>query len=183
MPATPCERKLHFVLREHAMGGILNGMALHGGVRPYGGTFLQFADYMRPAIRLAALSELPVTLVFTHDSIGLGEDGPTHQPIEHMAALRAIPNLMDLRPADPAETTEAWRAAIARPDGPSFLALTRQKLPDLRGAGMAPADGLRRGGYVLIEASADLPDAILIGTGSEVHLAVEARLMLEEEGI
>lgn len=183
LPATPAGRTLHFGVREHAMGGILNGMALHGGVRPYGGTFLQFADYMRPAIRLAALSKLPVVLVYTHDSIGLGEDGPTHQPIEHLAALRAIPNLMDLRPADPAETVEAWRAALAHREGPSFLALTRQKVPDLRTEGAAPAHGLHRGGYVLFEASGEAPDAILIATGSEVHIAVEARLQLEEEGI
>src|SRR5690606_27107430 len=120
---------------------------------------------------------------FTHDSIGLGEDGPTHQPIEHLAALRAIPNLMDLRPADPAETVEAWRAALARSEGPTFLALTRQKVPDLRVEGAGPADGLHRGGYVLYEASSERPDAILIASGSEVHLAVEARLALEEEGI
>ena len=183
LPETPAGRTLHFGVREHAMGSILNGMALHGGLRPYGGTFLQFADYMRPAIRLAALSELPVTFVFTHDSIGLGEDGPTHQPVEHLMALRAIPNLMDLRPADPAETVEAWRAALARTDGPSFLALTRQKLPDLRASGVADAEGLHRGGYVLMATSGDGPEAILLATGSEVHIAVAARHQLEEEGI
>lgn len=183
LPDTPAGRTLHFGVREHAMGGILNGMALHGGVRPFGGTFLQFADYMRPAIRLAALSELPVVYVFTHDSIGLGEDGPTHQPIEHMASLRAIPNLLDLRPADPAETVEAWRVALAHAAGPAFLALTRQKVPDLHGGEAAPAEGLRRGGYVLIEGSGAVPDAILVATGSEVAIAVAARLLLEEEGI
>ena len=183
LPGTPGGRIVHFGVREHAMGAILNGMALHGGVRPFGGTFLQFADYMRPSVRLAALSELPVVLVYTHDSIGLGEDGPTHQPVEHLAALRAIPNLMDLRPADSAETVEAWRAALARTTGPSFLALTRQKLPDLRGGGAAPAQGLHRGGYVLLEGSRGVPEVILLATGSEVHVAVEARRLLEEEGL
>lgn len=183
LPDTPAGRTLHFGVREHAMGGILNGMALHGGVRPFGGTFLQFADYMRPAIRLAALSELPVVYVYTHDSIGLGEDGPTHQPIEHLASLRAIPNLLDLRPADPAETVEAWRVALAHTAGPAFLALTRQKVPDLHGGEAAPAEGLRRGGYVLIEGSGTVPEAILVATGSEVAITVAARLLLEEEGI
>ena len=183
LPSTPSGRTFHFGVREHAMGSILNGMALHGGLRPYGGTFLIFSDYMRPAIRLAALSELPVTFVFTHDSIGLGEDGPTHQPVEHLVALRAIPNLMDLRPADAAETIEAWRAALRRTDGPTFLALTRQKLADLRAPGSAPADGLHEGGYVLMEASADTPDAILLASGSEVSIALDARTVLEQEGI
>ena len=182
LPSAPSGRTFHFGVREHAMGSIMNGMALHGGLRPYGGTFLIFSDYMRPAIRLAALSELPVTFVFTHDSIGLGEDGPTHQPIEHMVALRAIPNLMDLRPADAAETVEAWRAAIQRADGPTFLALTRQKLPDLRTSEAAPADGLHQGGYVLIEASADTPDAILLASGSEVGIALDARIALDRFG-
>ena len=183
LPGSPAGRTLHFGVREHAMGGILNGMALHGGVRPFGGTFLQFADYMRPAIRLSALSALPVVYVYTHDSIGLGEDGPTHQPIEHLASLRATPNLLDLRPADPAETVEAWRVALAHATGPAFLALTRQTVPDLRGGGVAPAEGLRRGGYVLIEASGMVPDAILVATGSEVAIAVAARMLLEEEGL
>ena len=183
LPSTPSGRTFHFGVREHAMGSILNGMALHGSLRPYGGTFLIFSDYMRPAIRLAALSELPVTFVFTHDSIGLGEDGPTHQPVEHLVALRAIPNLMDLRPADAAETIEAWRAALRRTDGPAFLALTRQKLAHLRAPGVAPADGLHRGGYVLMEASADTPDAILLASGSEVSIALDARTVLEKEGV
>ena len=183
LPASPQGRTLHFGVREHGMGGILNGMALHGGLRPYGGTFLIFSDYMRPAIRVASLSELPVLFVFTHDSIGLGEDGPTHQPIEHLMALRAMPNLMDLRPADPAETVEAWRAALARTDGPAFLALTRQNLPDLRKDGAASASGLQRGGYVLLEASGGAPEAILLASGSEVQTAVEARAALEAEGI
>ena len=183
LPSTPGGRTLHFGVREHAMGSILNGMALHGGLRPYGGTFLMFSDYMRPAVRLAALSDLPVTFVYTHDSIGLGEDGPTHQPIEHMLTLRAIPNLMDLRPADAAETVEAWRAALQRTDGPAFLALTRQKLRDLRTPGAAPANGLHKGGYVLIEASASVPDAILLASGSEVGIALDARVALEQEGI
>lgn len=183
LPASPQGRTLHFGVREHAMGSILNGMALHGGLRPFGGTFLIFSDYMRPAIRLAGLSALPVTLVFTHDSIGLGEDGPTHQPIEQTMSLRMIPNVMDLRPADPAETVEAWRAALGRTDGPAFLALTRQNLPDLRVEGAAPASQLHRGGYVLLEASGGSPEVILIGTGSEVQIAVEARATLEAEGI
>ena len=183
LPATPAGRTLHFGIREHAMGSILNGMSLHGGIRPYGGTFLQFADYMRPAIRLAALSELPVTFVFTHDSIGLGEDGPTHQPVEHMMGLRVIPNLMDLRPADPAETVEAWKAALGRTDGPAFLALTRQKVMDLRVDGAASAEGLHRGGYVLLEATGGAPHAILLASGSEVEIAVKARRLLEEEGM
>lgn len=183
LPASPQGRTFHFGVREHAMGSILNGMALHGGLRPFGGTFLIFSDYMRPAIRLAGLSELPVTFVFTHDSIGLGEDGPTHQPIEQTMSLRMIPNVMDLRPADPAETAEAWRAALGRTDGPAFLALTRQNLPDLRVEGAAPASELHRGGYVLLEASGGMPRVILIGTGSEVHLAVQARATLEAEGI
>ena len=183
LPTTPSGRTFHFGVREHAMGSIMNGMALHGGLRPYGGTFLVFSDYMRPAIRLAALSELPVTFVFTHDSIGLGEDGPTHQPVEHLVALRAIPNLMDLRPADAAETVEAWRAALRRTDGPAFLSLTRQELPDLRAPEVAPADGLHQGGYVLMEASTAAPDAILLASGSEVGIALDARIVLEEEGI
>lgn len=196
LPATPGGRVLHFGVREHAMGSILNGMALHGGVRPFGGTFLIFSDYMRPAIRLAALMKLPVTFVFTHDSIGLGEDGPTHQPVEQLLALRAIPNLLDLRPADAVETAEAWRAALARTDGPSFLSLTRQNVPLLDrthsppaahgGEGdQAPGLGLHRGGYILREAQAEgaaaPPQVILLATGSEVALAVEAAERLEEE--
>ena len=161
----------------------MNGMALHGGVRPFGGTFLIFSDYMRPAIRLAALMGQSVIYVFTHDSIGLGEDGPTHQPVEQLAALRAVPNLCDLRPGDAAETEIAWRVAIERTEGPSFLALTRQKvvLLDRRGI-LAGAEGLRRGGYVLVEATSGTPEVILIASGSELGIALEAREQLEAEG-
>jgi transketolase len=157
-------------------------MALHGGVRPYGGTFLVFSDYMRPAIRLAALMGLPVTYVFTHDSIGLGEDGPTHQPIEHLVALRVIPNLTVLRPADAAETAEAWRVALEHRGGPTALVLTRQKVPTLDRTALGPASALARGAYVLAEASA-APRALLIGTGSEVAICLGARDLLEADGI
>jgi len=178
---TPQGRNLHFGVREHAMGAILSGMSLHGGVRPYGATFLIFSEYMRPAIRMAALMEQPSIYIFTHDSIGLGEDGPTHQPVEQLPALRAVPNLMDLRPGDAAETVEAWRVALAREDGPAFLALTRQALPALdRGSPGAP--GLARGGYVLREASGGSPSVILIASGSELSLVLEAREILEGEG-
>jgi transketolase len=183
LAATPDGRVMHFGIREHAMGAIMNGMALHGGLRPFGGTFLIFSDYMRPAIRLAALCHLRVAYVFTHDSIGLGEDGPTHQPVEQLAALRAMPNLMDLRPADPAETAVAWKMAMARSDGPAFLSLTRQKVPALDRSVLADAEGLERGGYVLADADGGVPDVILIGSGSEVQLALEAREQLREKGI
>jgi transketolase len=176
-------RTLHFGVREHAMGSTMNGMALHGGVLPYGGTFLIFSDYMRPPIRLAALMEQPVVYVFTHDSVGLGEDGPTHQPIEQLAALRAVPGLIDLRPADAAETVEAWRFAVSHRGGPVFLALTRQGLPHLDRSGGEPASSLARGAYVLVEADGGEPRVILIGTGSEVSLCVDARKRLQEEGI
>ncbi len=175
-------RNLHFGVREHAMGGVLNGMALHGGVMPYGGTFLIFSDYMKASIRLAALMKLPVVYVFTHDSIGLGEDGPTHQPIEQLAALRAIPNLSVIRPADGIESAQAWRAAIARADGPTALILTRQKLPPLdRGPSIA-TDLVEKGAYILMETQGKVPDIILIATGSEVHLALAAGKQLESEG-
>ena len=158
------------------MGAIMNGMCLHGGVQPFGGTFLVFSDYMRPAIRLAALMGLPTIYVFTHDSIGLGEDGPTHQPVEHLAALRAIPGLLDLRPADGPETVEAWRAALRNRTGPSFLALTRQTVPVIdRGPGRPSAAGLHRGGYVLREAKSGRPDAVVAASGSEIGIALEAR--------
>ncbi|MBW3533995.1 MAG: transketolase [Gemmatimonadetes bacterium] len=183
LPDSPEGRTLHFGVREHGMGGILNGMAYHGGVRPFGGTFLIFSDYMRPSIRLAALSGLAVTWVFTHDSIGLGEDGPTHQPVEHLMALRAIPNLVDLRPGDPAETAVAWKVAMERHGGPSFLALTRQKVPALDRRAMASAEGLRRGGYVLVDASDGRPEVLLMASGSELHIAVDARALLESEGV
>ena len=176
-------RNLHFGVREHAMGSILNGMALHGGVIPYGGTFLIFSDYMRPAIRLAALSHIHVIYVFTHDSIGLGEDGPTHEPIEHLASLRAMPNLTVIRPADANETAVAWRVALEHRGGPVALALTRQKLPVLDRTTLASADLLRRGAYVLTDTSNGQPNIILIATGSEVQLALEARQRLAARGI
>jgi len=176
-------RYLHYGVREHAMGAIMNGLALHGGFIPYGGTFLVFSDYMRGSIRLAALMGAKVVYVFTHDSIGLGEDGPTHQAVEHLAALRAMPNLVVLRPADATETVEAWRAALEVVNGPTALALTRQKLPvlDRTDGRLAPAAGVRRGGYVLIDA-AD-PQVILIGSGSEVHIALEAQAALAKNNV
>jgi transketolase len=182
MAASPGGRIIHFGVREHAMASLLNGMALHGGVRPFAGTFLVFSDYMRPAIRMAALMEIPVIYVFTHDSIGLGEDGPTHQPVEHLLALRAIPNLLDFRPGDPAETAVAWKVAMEQTRRPTFLSLTRQGLPCLERTNRDGADGLRRGGYVMQEASGGAPELILMASGSELHLAVEARKALEAEG-
>jgi transketolase len=183
LQGSPTGRNVHFGVREHSMGAILNGIALHRGLHAFGGTFLIFSDYMRPAIRLAALMRLPVRYAFTHDSIGLGEDGPTHQPVEQLMALRAIPNLMDLRPADGIETAEAWRLALERTDGPAFLALTRQNLPQLDRGRAAAASDLRRGGYILRDAADGSPRAILLASGSEVHLAVEAAATLEAEGI
>jgi transketolase len=169
---------IHYGVREHGMGAIMNGLALHG-LRPYGGTFLIFSDYMRPTIRLAAMMGLPVVYVFTHDSIGLGEDGPTHQPVEHLTALRAIPNLVVVRPADGNETIAAWKLALQRKRAPTALILTRQDLPLV-----APADdSLLRGGYVLVESGSETPDVTLIGTGSEVHIALKARELLAAEGI
>ncbi len=178
-------RVLHFGIREHAMGSIMNGIALHGGTRVYGGTFLVFSDYMRPAVRLASLMRLPVTYVWTHDSIGLGEDGPTHQPVEHLAALRAIPGLDVVRPADANETVAAWQTVLSHADRPTGLALTRQNVPVLpRGTdGFADTEHVAKGGYVLVDAESGSPDVILIGTGSEVQLAVAARTMLAEQGI
>ena len=176
-------RNFHFGVREHGMGSILNGMGLHGGVIPYGGTFLIFSDYMRPPIRLAAMMGLKVIYVFTHDSIGLGEDGPTHQPVEQLAALRAIPNLTVLRPCDANETAEAWRFALKHEEGPVALALTRQGLPILDREKVASADGLRRGGYVLSDDGDKEPDIILMGSGSEIHIAIEAANKLREKGI
>jgi len=184
-PGNPYGRTLHFGIREFGMGGILNGIALHGLTRPYGGTFLVFSDYMRPAVRLAALMELPVTFVWTHDSIGLGEDGPTHQPVEHLWALRAIPGLDVVRPGDANETAIAWRTILQRHDHPAGLCLTRQKLPVFAAADVG--DGPARGGYVLAEApgvaAGSLPQVILIGTGSEVQLALAARDELWREQI
>jgi len=178
-------RVLHFGIREHAMGSLMNGIALHGGTRVYGGTFLVFSDYMRPAVRLAALMHLPVTYVWTHDSIGLGEDGPTHQPVEHLAALRAIPGLDVVRPADANETVAAWKAVLERTDHPAGLALTRQNVPTYpRGLdGYAGTENVVRGAYVLLDAEGGVPDVILVGTGSEVQLAVEARKKLAEKGV
>ena len=181
---TPAGRNVRYGIREHAMGAVMNGMSLHGGLRPFGGTFLIFSDYMRPAIRLAALMEQPVVYVFTHDSIGLGEDGPTHQPIEQLASLRMIPNLLDLRPGDAAETEIAWRVAMERTDGPTFLALSRQKVPLLdRTADLASASGLRRGGYVLAEATGGKPRSIVLASGTELSLALAARERLQADGV
>jgi transketolase len=180
----PYGRVLHFGIREHGMGAILNGIAVHGGLRPYGGTFLVFSDYMRPSVRLAALMKLPVTYVWTHDSIGLGEDGPTHQPIEHLTALRAIPGLDVVRPADANETAAAWDRVLLNTDRPAGLILTRQNVPTFPRAedGFADTSGVPRGGYVLKDSEGD-PDVILIGTGSEVQLAVEAQSRLASESI
>ena len=176
-------RNLRFGVREHAMGGILNGMALHRGLIPYGATFLVFSDYMRPAIRLAALTELKVIYVFTHDSIGVGEDGPTHQPIEHLASLRAIPNLTVIRPCDANEAAEAWRAAISHRSGPVALALSRQNLPTLdRKSKYASAEGLHQGAYILSEAAGHKPEVVLIASGSEVHIALEAAAKIQAKG-
>jgi transketolase len=176
-------RNLRFGVREHAMGGILNGMALHGGLIPYGATFLVFSDYLRPAIRLAALTNLKVIYVFTHDSIGLGEDGPTHQPIEQLAALRAIPSLIVIRPGDANETAQAWRAAISHGGGPVALALSRQNIPTLdRNSTYASAEGLHQGAYILSEADNQKPDVILIASGSEVQIALEAAEMIKARG-
>jgi len=184
--SSPYGRILHFGIREHAMGSILNGIALHGNTRVFGGTFLVFSDYMRPAVRLASLIHLPVTYVWTHDSVGLGEDGPTHQPVEHYAALRAIPGFNFVRPADANETVAAWKATLEQ-DGPVGLALSRQNLPvfdhEALGASLSVNEGVKRGGYVLAEASGGAPQLILIGTGSEVQLAVAAREKLEESGV
>lgn len=181
--AQPYGRTLHFGIREHAMGSILNGIVLHGPTRAYGGTFLVFSDYMRPAVRLASLMKTPALYVWTHDSIGLGEDGPTHQPIEHLASLRAIPNMSVIRPGDANETAQAWKAALEHKTGPTALALTRQDIPVLEGTKHKAAEGVARGAYVLAEASTGTPEVILLGTGSELQLAVAAREALEADGI
>ncbi len=183
--ATHAGRNIAFGIREHAMGSIVNGISLHGGMlKPYGSTFLIFSDYMRPAVRLSALGHLPVVWVWTHDSIGLGEDGPTHQPVEHHMALRAIPNLWYVRPADANETAYAWKIALEREDGPVALALTRQKVPTLDRSEVASAEGVERGAYVLWEAEGanGVPDVMLLATGSEVWLALEAAKRLAQEG-
>lgn len=175
-------RNIRFGVREHAMGGIMNGISLHGGLKPYGGTFLVFADYMRSSIRLAGLMKLPVIYVFTHDSIAVGEDGPTHQPVEHIASLRAIPGLTVIRPADALETAEAWRLAVKDADGPVALILSRQKLPVIDRTEYAPADGLSKGAYILAD-SDQKPEIILIATGSEVSITLEAGKELLGKGI
>jgi transketolase len=180
---TPEGRNFHFGVREHSMGAIINGMAVHGGVIPYGGTFLVFSDYMRPAVRLSALSHYPSIWIYTHDSVGLGEDGPTHQPVEHLAALRAIPNLVVIRPADANEVTEGWKVAISRRSGPSTLILTRQAVPILDRSIYAPANGLWKGAYVLADMGDSDPELILMASGSEVHLIIEAGIRLVSEGV
>src|SRR6266487_3936899 len=192
-PGNAYGRVLHFGVREHAMASILSGIALHGGTRPYGGTFLVFSDYMRPAVRLAAMMGLPVTYVWTHDSIGLGEDGPTHQPVEHLWALRGIPGLDVVRPADANETAAAWQAILSHSDRPAGLCLTRQNVPVFdraadparvrAGEGLAGAEGTARGGYILAEAAGGEPSVILIATGSEVQVALAARELLAHEAI
>ena len=180
---TPGGRNFYFGVREHAMGGIVNGMAVHGGVIPFGATFLVFSDYMRNPIRLSALSHYPSIWVFTHDSIGVGEDGPTHQPVEHLASLRAIPGLVVLRPADANETVAAWKLAIKRRHAPTLLALTRQNLPTLDRSWFAPADGLERGAYVLADLGDGAPELILMASGSEVGLIVEAGQQLAAQAV
>ena len=182
--ATPAGRNLHFGIREFGMGAILNGLALHGGFIPYGGTFLVFADYMRPAIRLAALMGVRPIYVFTHDSIGLGEDGPTHQPVEHLASLRVIPNVLVLRPADANEVAEAWRMAVSHTTGPVAIVLTRQKLPCFdRNAGFNAVSGARNGAYILKESEGGPPQVVLMASGSEVAIAVDAQALLAKVGV
>ena len=180
---TPVGRNFHFGVREHAMGAIVNGMAVHGGVVPFGATFLAFADYMREPIRLSALSHYPSIWVFTHDSIGVGEDGPTHQPVEHLATLRAIPGMTVIRPADANETAMAWRVAVSRRTGPTLLALTRQNVPTLDRNLFAPADGVERGAYVLADLGDGDLELILMASGSEVNLIIEAGLRLAAEAV
>ena len=181
--ATPEGRYVHFGIREHGMGAALNGMALHGGIRPYGGTFLIFSDYMKPAVRLGALMETNPVFVYTHDSVALGEDGPTHQPIEQLAGLRAIPNLLVIRPADANETAAAWKVALEETDRPTALALTRQALPTMDLDAETVHAGVARGAYVVAEASGEAPDVILIASGSEVPLALAAREQLAADGV
>jgi transketolase len=180
---TSTGRTIHWGVREHGMAACLNGIAAHGGLRGFGSTFLVFSDYMKPAIRLAAIMRLPVIYIGTHDSIGVGEDGPTHQPIEHLAMLRAIPNLVTLRPADGTETIEAWRVALARTDGPTLFVLTRQKLPVLDRTALGGAEGVARGAYVLLDPPGGHPQAILIATGSEVHVALAAAKLLQADRV
>jgi transketolase len=181
-PGNEIGRYLHFGVREHGMGAIVNGLAYHKGVIPFGATFLVFTDYMRGAIRVGALSHVPSIWVMTHDSIGLGEDGPTHQPVEHLAALRAIPNLVVLRPADANETCEAWKVAIERRNGPTLLALTRQAVPTMDQSAVNSCKGLRNGAYVLADLGGTQPEIILMASGSEVALVLAAGKKLAEEG-
>jgi transketolase len=176
-------RNFHFGIREHGMGSVMNGMALHGGLMPYGATFLVFTDYMRPPMRLAALMGLHVIYVFTHDSIGLGEDGPTHQPVEHLTAMRCVPNLTVIRPADAGETVEAWRTAIKRKGGPVALVLTRQKLGFIDRTKYAPAAGVAKGAYILVDAKGGNPEVVLMASGSEVSVILEAQEILERQGV
>jgi len=182
-PETPEGRNIWFGVREFAMGAALNGMALHGGLNVFGGTFFVFSDYVRPAVRLSALMGLPVTYVFTHDSIAVGEDGPTHEPVEHLAAFRAMPNLNVFRPADANESAEAWKLAVSSKNVPTLLVLSRQNLPVLENSATLAKDGVAKGGYVVSPATKEVPDAILIATGSEVSLAVEAQKSLLADGI
>ncbi|TXT54099.1 MAG: transketolase 2, thiamin-binding [Candidatus Thorarchaeota archaeon] len=179
----PEGRNIHFGVREHAMGGIVNGLAAHGGIMPYAATFMMFSDYMRPAVRISALSGHSSIWLFTHDSIGLGEDGPTHQPIEHLASLRAIPELVVIRPNDANEVVEAWKAAILRRDGPTLISMTRQKVPIIDRSKFTSADELHKGAYVLADLGDNDPDIILMATGSEVHLITEAGQKLADEGV
>src|SRR5262249_29357950 len=176
-------RHIHYGIREHGMGAISNGLTYHGGLLAFCGTFFTFSDYMRPPVRLAALSALPVVYVWTHDSVGLGEDGPTHQPIEHLAALRAMPNLVVIRPGDANETVVAWRIALERRHGPTALVLTRQKLPVLDRKVYAPAEGTARGAYVLADRRGGAPQIILIGPGSELQLVTAAQTALARDGV
>jgi len=182
-PGHYAARNLRFGVREHAMAGIVNGLALHGGIRPYGATFLVFYDYMRPAIRLAGMMKLPSIFIFTHDSVGLGEDGPTHQPIEQIFGLRSVPNLTCIRPCDQNEVVEAWRIALKNQDGPTCILLTRQPLPILDREIFPPANRLERGAYTLSDTGDGDPDMLLLGTGSEVHIALEAKKHLDEQGV
>ncbi|MEX0722385.1 MAG: transketolase, partial [Gracilimonas sp.] len=179
----PTGRTVHFGVREHGMGAAVNGMALHGGMIPYGATFFVFTDYMRPAIRLAALMKVPSIFVLTHDSIGLGEDGPTHQPVEHLASLRAMPNCTILRPGDANETAYAWKAAIENTTGPTLLVLTRQNLPTQARTENNSANLVQKGGYIFADSDKETPNAILIGTGSELQYAIEAKAKLSNKGV
>jgi len=178
----PLGRNIHYGVREHAMGGIMNGMAYHGGILPYGGTFLVFSDYMRPAIRMAAMGHLQVIFVLSHDSVWIGQDGPTHQPVEQLSSLRLIPNLWVIRPCDANEVAVAWEIAIERKEGPTAIILTRQKIPTLDRSKYPPANSIKRGAYILADCEGD-PDILIIASGSEVHQALEAKEILERRGL